>query len=161
MELGVYVMAPEPISTAYFINSSHQSVSVCVSLLSLSGNDSVDTFPRQRIHNNRRIVGHVVVYVIHILPKGSLWVSLCIPASFLCHNSVNTFPQQREIFGDIVFYAVRVVSKETWRLVLTRTSGLLYILSPNFRLYIFIFFSFFDSNACVKVKIHLRCDRFL
>jgi hypothetical protein len=31
MKLGMYFMAPEPISTAYFINPSHQSVSVCVS----------------------------------------------------------------------------------------------------------------------------------
>jgi hypothetical protein len=26
MKLGTYIMAPEPISTAYFINLSHQSV---------------------------------------------------------------------------------------------------------------------------------------
>jgi hypothetical protein len=31
MKLGIYVMAPELISKAYFINSSHQSVCVCVS----------------------------------------------------------------------------------------------------------------------------------
>jgi hypothetical protein len=30
MKLGMYIMAPEPISMAYFINPSHQSVSVCV-----------------------------------------------------------------------------------------------------------------------------------
>jgi hypothetical protein len=32
MKLGMYIMVPEPISTAYFINPSH--LSVCVSLLS-------------------------------------------------------------------------------------------------------------------------------
>jgi hypothetical protein len=26
MKLGMYIMAPEPISTAYFINPSHQSL---------------------------------------------------------------------------------------------------------------------------------------
>jgi hypothetical protein len=31
MKLGTYIMAAEPISTVYFINPSHQSVSVCVS----------------------------------------------------------------------------------------------------------------------------------
>jgi hypothetical protein len=31
MKLGMYIMAPEPISTAYFIDPSHQSVSVSVS----------------------------------------------------------------------------------------------------------------------------------
>jgi hypothetical protein len=32
MKLGMYIMAPELISKAYFINPSHQSVSVFVSL---------------------------------------------------------------------------------------------------------------------------------
>jgi hypothetical protein len=47
---------PEPIfmklgiSTACFTNPSHESVSVCVSPLSLRGNGSVNKFPRQRIH---------------------------------------------------------------------------------------------------------------
>jgi hypothetical protein len=31
MKLGMYIMATEPISTGYFINPSHQSVSACVS----------------------------------------------------------------------------------------------------------------------------------
>jgi hypothetical protein len=30
MELGMYIMAPEPISTAYFINPSHQYVCLYV-----------------------------------------------------------------------------------------------------------------------------------
>jgi hypothetical protein len=30
MKLGMYIMAPEPISTAYFINPSHQSVCLFV-----------------------------------------------------------------------------------------------------------------------------------
>jgi hypothetical protein len=64
MKLGVYIMATEPISTAYVINSSHQSVSLYMhpsyrckamgrlsaSVLSLLGNGSVNTFPQQRIH---------------------------------------------------------------------------------------------------------------
>jgi hypothetical protein len=36
--------------------------------------------------------------------------------------SVNTFPRQRRIVGGIVFYAVNVLSKESRRMVLTRTS---------------------------------------
>jgi hypothetical protein len=31
MKLGMSIMALEPITTAYFINLSHQSVSVCIS----------------------------------------------------------------------------------------------------------------------------------
>jgi hypothetical protein len=46
MKLGVYIIASEPISTAYFINPSHQSVCLYVySPLSLLGNGSVNTFP--------------------------------------------------------------------------------------------------------------------
>jgi hypothetical protein len=30
MKLGTYIMAPEPISTAYFLNPAHQSVCLCV-----------------------------------------------------------------------------------------------------------------------------------
>jgi hypothetical protein len=40
MKLGMYIMTPEPISTAYFINPS----------LYLLGNGSVKTSPQQRIH---------------------------------------------------------------------------------------------------------------
>jgi hypothetical protein len=66
MKFGTYIMAIEPISTSYFINPSPQSVSVCVSLLSLLGNNSVKTFLRQR-----RIVAGVVFYAILGVPKES------------------------------------------------------------------------------------------
>jgi hypothetical protein len=44
MKLGVYTMAPEPISGTYFINLSHQSVSI------VSSNSSERNLPWQRIH---------------------------------------------------------------------------------------------------------------
>jgi hypothetical protein len=66
MKLYMYIVAAETISAAYFINPSHRSVCVCVSLLSLLGkgsikcmplsllgNASVNTFPRQRRINWR------------------------------------------------------------------------------------------------------------
>jgi hypothetical protein len=53
MELGICIMAPESISAAYFINPSHQSVSICMPPLSFLGNGSVKTLPRQRY--NRRV----------------------------------------------------------------------------------------------------------
>jgi hypothetical protein len=68
MKLGMCVMAPEPISTAYFINPSHQSVRLCIPL-SLLGNGSVNTFPRQR-----RIVD-VVLYAVHVASKESRRIS--------------------------------------------------------------------------------------
>jgi hypothetical protein len=113
-------------------------VSVCVSLLSLQGNGSVKCVPpfgaRQRLGrhvpvatntgNNRRIAGRVIFYVVHFLPRESPWACLCIPLSLLGNNSVETFPRQRRIIGDLVFCADRVVSKESRRLVPLRTSCL-------------------------------------
>jgi hypothetical protein len=43
---------------------------------------------------------------------------VCIRLSLLGKGSVNTFPWQRIIVGDVVFYVVSVVSKESKRLVL-------------------------------------------
>jgi hypothetical protein len=48
MKPGMYIMATEPISTAHFINPSHQSF--VYFRLSLLGKGSVKTIPRQRIH---------------------------------------------------------------------------------------------------------------
>jgi hypothetical protein len=56
-------------------------------------------------------------------------VVLCI-LSLLGNNSVKTFPQQRRIIGCVVFYAVRVVSKEGRLLVLPRTSCYSIFLTP-------------------------------
>jgi hypothetical protein len=48
-KLCVYIMAHEPITMAYYIKTSYQSVSMCI-LLSLLRNGLVSTSPRQRIH---------------------------------------------------------------------------------------------------------------
>jgi hypothetical protein len=63
MKLGLYVMAPELMSAAYFVNPSHQSVSVC-DLLPLLGHGSVKTFPWQR-----RIVEGVVFYSVRVFRR--------------------------------------------------------------------------------------------
>jgi hypothetical protein len=42
MKLGMHITAPSPISTAYFINPSHQSM--CLALLSLLGNSSIKSY---------------------------------------------------------------------------------------------------------------------
>jgi hypothetical protein len=61
MKLGMYIMVPEPISAAYFMNPSHQSVCLyvypsynckpvtwfSVSLYSVQGKGSVNMFPQQ------------------------------------------------------------------------------------------------------------------
>jgi hypothetical protein len=66
MKRGIYIMAPEPISTVYFINPSHQSFCLyvyslsllgnCLVKISLSllGNGSVKTLPRQRIRTQQK-----------------------------------------------------------------------------------------------------------
>jgi hypothetical protein len=103
------------------------SVSLCVLLLLLLGKGLVKCIPpfvaRQWLskhvptatntRNNRRTVGCVC-----------LWVCLCIPLSLLGNNSVKTFPRQWRIVGGIVFYVVGVISEESRRLVLPRTSCL-------------------------------------
>jgi hypothetical protein len=43
MKLGMYVMAPEPNTTVYFINPFHPSVCLCPRIVARQ-------FPRQRIH---------------------------------------------------------------------------------------------------------------
>jgi hypothetical protein len=58
--LDTNITAPEPISTVYFINPSHQSVCLYI----LLGNGSLNTFPRQQ-----GIVGGGVFYVVRLVSK--------------------------------------------------------------------------------------------
>jgi hypothetical protein len=50
MKIGMYIMAPEPISRAYFINPIHRSACLYVYSLTLLGNGPVKTLLRQRTH---------------------------------------------------------------------------------------------------------------
>jgi hypothetical protein len=50
------------------------------------------------------------------------------PQSLIENDAVSMFPRQRRIFGGVVFYAVRVVSKESRLSVIPRTSR--FILRP-------------------------------
>jgi hypothetical protein len=81
MKLGMYIMAPEPISVAYLINPSHQSVCLCVYCsISLLSNGSVNTFPAAtKTRNNRKLIGRVVLCAVRVESKENLWVYLCIP----------------------------------------------------------------------------------
>jgi hypothetical protein len=75
----MYIMAPEPISAAYFINPSHQSVCLHVYPLSLLGkglvkiplllgSGSVKCYDdNEYTCNNRRIVGCVVFCAVCIV----------------------------------------------------------------------------------------------
>jgi hypothetical protein len=107
MKLGVYIMATEPISTAYFTNPFHQSVCLhvypsyhcktraqsSVSLHSLLGNSSVNTFPWQRIHTMIEELFGTHFLCSPCLIKEGLWVCLYMPLLLLRNNSVKTFLQ--------------------------------------------------------------------
>jgi hypothetical protein len=71
MKLGMYVMAPEPISTAHLIILSHQSVCLyAYPRISLLRSGSVDIVPMvTNTCNNRWIVGDVVFYVVRLLSQ--------------------------------------------------------------------------------------------
>jgi hypothetical protein len=97
MILGICIIAPEPISTAYFVNASHQSVCLCC------GNEYT---------RNNRIIGRVIFCAVRVVSKESLWVRLCIPLLLLVNGWVNTFLRHRGNVGGVVYYTVHVVSKE-------------------------------------------------
>jgi hypothetical protein len=89
---------------------ARQRLSKSVSLLSLLGNGSVNTFPWQRIHPT-----------IEELLDACVRGSLCITLSLLGNSAVKAFPRQRRIVGEVVFYAVRAVWTESRRLIIPRT----------------------------------------
>jgi hypothetical protein len=112
MKLGMYIMAPVHISTAHFINLSHQSL--CLHMY------ATRIVARQRLgkhvptslntRNNRRVFLNIVSVRSVLYKKESLWiVYLSVTAG---SGSVKTFPRQRSIVGGVVFYEVRIVSKE-------------------------------------------------
>jgi hypothetical protein len=116
-------MAPEPISTAYFINPSHQSVCMCI----------LPTVARQRLgrhvpmatntRNSRRIVGGFVFCTVLVVSKESLRVCLYLPTvarqRLGRHVPMATNTRNgRRIVGGFVFCTVLVVSKESLRVCL-------------------------------------------
>jgi hypothetical protein len=57
MKLSMYIMAPEPISAAYFLNPSHQSMHLCVYPLLVARQRLGKHVPAaMNTPNNRRIV---------------------------------------------------------------------------------------------------------
>jgi hypothetical protein len=84
MKLGMYIMALEPISTTYFINPSHQSVSVICIPLSLLGNGSVkNVTAATNTRNNRRTADHVVFCAFRIVSKENRRLVLPITSCFI------------------------------------------------------------------------------
>jgi hypothetical protein len=78
MKLYMYIMAPEPVRTAYFINASQQVLYLCIPIVArqrLSTHVSMVT----NTDNSRKVTECVC-----------LWVCLCIPLSLLGNGSVKT-----------------------------------------------------------------------
>jgi hypothetical protein len=70
IKLGMYIMALEPISTVYFINSSHQSVCLYVYPLSFLGNGSVKRFlgKEYTCNSTRKITDlGVIFYTVRVI----------------------------------------------------------------------------------------------
>jgi hypothetical protein len=110
----------ESIWVAYFINPFPQVVCMCITLL-LLGIGLVYTFTQQQIHEQGRIVWHIV-FVQPMSYQRKVCGSIYIPFYLQGNGSVSTFPWQRRIVRGGVFYAVYVVSKESRQSVFHRTS---------------------------------------
>jgi hypothetical protein len=102
-------MSSDPISTAYLVNASHQSVCLYVNIA--RQRLGKDVTAATNTHNSR-ISGRIILSAVRVVSKESLWVRLCIPLLLLVNGSVNTFPRHRGNVGGVVYYAVHVVSKK-------------------------------------------------
>jgi hypothetical protein len=79
IKLGVYIMASEPISAAYFINPSRQSLWLYVypSIIARQQLSRNVTEATKAHATNRRIIGCIVFYEVHAISKeGSRLISL-------------------------------------------------------------------------------------
>jgi hypothetical protein len=83
-KLGMYIMAPEAISTAYFINPSHQSLCLYINHLIVARQRLSKKRYRcnEYISNNTGIVGDVVFYAVRVLSKENRWSVLSITFCF-------------------------------------------------------------------------------
>jgi hypothetical protein len=86
MKLGMYVMTPEPISTAYLRNPSHQSVCRYVYPSIVAKATARYKFYRgdEYTHNNRRNVGRVFFYAVRVESKESR--KSVLPRTFFLPN---------------------------------------------------------------------------
>jgi hypothetical protein len=80
IKLCMYIFALESISTAYFINPSHQSVCLYVYPLIVARQRLSKHVPAtMNTRNNRRIVERPDFNTVSVLSKESLWARLYIP----------------------------------------------------------------------------------
>jgi hypothetical protein len=101
-------MAPEPISTAYFVNPSHRFVCMCIPQ-SLPCNSSVKSYRgNDYTRNNRRTVGRVVFCAVCVASKESRPLVLprtyCLYREMLLWDVVKVWFQLHMIWGLFLTY---------------------------------------------------------
>jgi hypothetical protein len=99
--------------------------------LSLLGNGSVNKFPQQQIPATIEELLDTPFSMGSMESKEILWVWLYIPLSLLGNVSANTFPLQQRTDGGVLLYMVHVLSEESRRLILPRTSCLFITFNSN------------------------------
>jgi hypothetical protein len=83
MKLGMYIMAPELISTAYLLNPSRQSVCLYVYPLIVARQRlGRNVIAATNTRTNRIIVGRVVLYVVCVVSKESRRLVLLRPSCY-------------------------------------------------------------------------------
>jgi hypothetical protein len=100
-------MAPEPISTAYFINPSHQSVCLNVHpLIDARQQRGKNITAATSTQSSRRMVGRVNFYAVHVVKKRGdyLWPELFLtPDISVPHDNITLFPGLLEL-GHFALY---------------------------------------------------------
>jgi hypothetical protein len=95
MKLGMYIRAPERISTAHFVNPSHQSVCLYVYPLLLLG---MARWKRYRCNeytcNNRRNICRVGFYAAYFISQESRRLILPMTSCFTSwHETIKKYPK--------------------------------------------------------------------
>jgi hypothetical protein len=111
MKLAMYVVAPQPILTEYLI----PPISLCLCLPApLLGN----IFPHQRLQKKKELL-NAPFSLRYVSCEKFLRICLFFPISLIGKGSMNTFPRQRRMSGDVILYAIPVVSKKNRRVILS------------------------------------------
>jgi hypothetical protein len=123
MKVGVYIMAPDSISTVHFIKPIHQSVCLCVYLPVVARHwQSKNITLTTNTHATTEEMLGTLFSVQSMSYQRGICV-LCVYAPVLLGNGLAyTFLWQWGIVGGVIFYAVCFVWKESRWLVLPRTS---------------------------------------
>jgi hypothetical protein len=110
-------MAHDPISTAYFINPTRQSVCTCIPPIVARQRLGKNVTARKKYtDNNRRIVGYVIFYAVRVVSEGSKRLVLPRTSCFKSCNA-NALSQRSDLrFSGEMFMVISFIER---RLLLT------------------------------------------